>query len=111
MTRHILARTTGSEGQVLCRLAQTDEVWEAAYDVVMTWPEVRRLRAFWRHYYGASAEMQFEGKALSALGEELRVVLADRDRLPRAARTFIRQFALLCRLAIRQGARIEVVAD
>ncbi|NTX31793.1 hypothetical protein HT746_32580 [Burkholderia pyrrocinia] len=111
MTRHILVRTAGSKEQVLSRLKQSDDVWAEAYDVVMAWPGLRRLRAFWRHYYGASAEMQFEGKALSALREELHVVLAEGERLSPAARTFIRQFAQLCDVAIRQRARIEIVAD
>lgn len=111
MTRQILARQDGIEGKILSRLEQSDDVWEAAYDVVMAWPKIRRLRAFWRHYYGAGAEMRFDGPALSELSEELRDVLRAGDPLPPPARAFLEQLAQLCELAMRAGARIEVIAD
>ncbi len=109
--RQVLMRARGLGGPVLERLEQSAAVWEQAFAQVSANCGAGPLHAFWRHYYGACAEMRFEGAALAMLRDELRDLLAGRQAFTPAARAFLEAFQRLCARAVHDGAALDVVAD
>lgn len=108
--RQVFLEAPGPQGPRLDSLDQTEEVWVAGYPRVMTLPGVRPLHIFWRHYYGASAQVTWSGATLALLLEDLDVVLPACAALP-AVQAFLQALAALCRRALRHGLVLQVVAD
>ncbi|HEY9024944.1 MAG TPA: hypothetical protein VIP05_11635 [Burkholderiaceae bacterium] len=111
MMREVRVRAPGGSGRVMERLEQTPAVWEQAFATIMTSPAIGPLHAFWRDYYGACAEMHFEGAALAMLRDDLRTLLRDGQTLTPAARAFLESFQRLCARAVHDGASLDVIAD
>ncbi len=91
-------------------LAMDESVWEDGYALVIDELEQGTLQTFWKHYYGASAEMVIAGPALAGLRKELLAVAPGCTDRP-AVHAFLRAFARMCARARRLHHSLHVIAD
>ncbi|CAM3666055.1 hypothetical protein [Paracidovorax anthurii] len=98
-------------GAEVADLWQPESLWESHYrDVMDTAPAEGPLFTFWKHYYGASAEMLVEGADLLRWSEECEAVLA-RFSSQGPLSAFLRELGTHCLQAHRLGAGLQVIAD
>lgn len=111
MRRIILVPDGGKpETPGLPALAMEESVWEDGYSLVIDELESSRLQTFWRHYYGASAEMVVPGTALAAFRKELLAVAPTCAAKPEVM-AFLLELAKWCARAQRTKRSLHVVAD
>lgn len=108
--RQLLLRERVRPEAVITGLAMEEAVWEDGYGRVMRLPPHRPLVAFWRHYYGSSAEMQLTPELLPRLIEDLDGLLQD-PTLPPPMTAFLRGMRALCQRALAPTAALFVIAD
>lgn len=91
-------------------LEMDESVWEDGYSLVVDELEQGPLQTFWKHYYGASAEMVIAGAALARLRKELLAVAPGCADKP-AVGEFLLALARMCTRARRRGHSLHVIAD
>lgn len=110
--RRLLLRERAQPQAVLVALAMEEAVWEDGYRRVMRLPADRPLVAFWRHYYGSSAEMLLTPELLPALLDDLDLLLQDAS-LPPPMTAFLHGMRALGERALHLAATttLSVIAD
>jgi len=110
--RQLLLRQSKSPEAIMASLAMEETVWEDGYARVMRLPSHRPLVAFWRHYYGSSAEMLLTPEMLPDVLHDLGELLQDAS-LPPPMTAFLSGMTDLCKRALHSGrtATLSVIAD
>lgn len=110
--RQLLLRERVPPEAILARLEMDETVWEDGHARVMRMPPQRPLVAFWRHYYGSSAEMLLTPALLPDLLDDLDGLLQD-PGLPPAMTAFLSGMRALCERALHaaRSATLAVIAD
>jgi hypothetical protein len=99
------------QDSVLNELCLPEHLWESAYQgVTQQCAEESPLHAFWKHYYGASAEMEVNGQDLLKLYEDCQRLCA-MQRPDSSLAIFLRGLGLRCLLAYRVRGSLRVIAD
>ena len=110
--RQLLLSTRASPGLVIAGLGMEETVWEDGYVRVMHLSTGRPLAAFWRHYYGSSAEMLLTPELLPELLADIAGLLQD-TTLPPAVTAFLSGMRDLCERALQAATstQLAVIAD
>ena len=110
--RQLLLSTRAVPGAIVERLGMEETVWEDGYARVMRLRPGRPLVAFWRHYYGSSAEMLLTPALLPHLLDDIDGLLQD-PALPPPMTAFLSGMRDLCARALREAATVQlaVIAD
>lgn len=110
--RQLLLRNRTAPEALIARLEMDEAVWEDGYALVMRLPSHRPLVAFWRHYYGSSAEMLLTPELLPDLLADLDRLLRNHGLLPPMTE-FLSGMRDLCEHALRAAktAALSVIAD
>ncbi|MDQ0570515.1 hypothetical protein QFZ42_002349 [Variovorax paradoxus] len=91
-------------------LSMDESVWEDGYSLVIDELAHGALQTFWKHYYGASAEMVISGQQLAEFRKEIMAAAPNCASKP-AVLEFLMQLARICARARRQKHSLHVVAD
>jgi hypothetical protein len=91
-------------------LPMDESVWEDGYSLVIDELKDGALQRFWKHYYGASAEMVVSGHDLIALRKDIMAAVPGCAGKP-AVVDFLLDLARMCARAHRQKHCLHVIAD
>lgn len=91
-------------------LPMEESVWEDGYSLVIDEQETGTLQTFWKHYYGASAEMVISGPALTAFRKDIMAVAPVCADKP-VVLDFLLDLARMCARARREKSSLHVMAD
>lgn len=100
----------GPEMPGLLSLAMDEIVWEDGYSLVIDELDNGTLQTFWKHYYGASAEMVIAGRELAMFRKEILAVAPACSRKP-AVFEFLLALSRMCARAHRENHSLHVIAD
>jgi hypothetical protein len=98
------------EAPGLACLPMDEAVWEDGYSLVVNEMSRGMLQVFWKHYYGASAEMVVSGDPLTELRKDILAVTPACKDKP-AVLEFLVSLSRMCSRARRQGGSLHVIAD
>jgi len=87
-----------------------ESVWEDGYSLVIDELKDGALQKFWKHYYGASAEMVVSGHHLIELSKDIMAAVPSCADKP-AVLDFLLDLARMCARAHRQKHSLHVIAD
>ncbi|KQU89130.1 hypothetical protein ASC78_22955 [Variovorax sp. Root318D1] len=110
--RRIIQAPEGMEPETpgLPSLPMDESIWEDGYSLVIDELKQGALQKFWKHYYGASAEMVLSGDDLAALRKDIMAVVPGCADKPAVA-GFLLDLARMCSRAHRQKHSLHVIAD
>ena len=91
-------------------LSMDESIWEDGYSLVIDELKQGVLQKFWKHYYGASAEMVVSGHELTAFRKEIMAAVPGCADEP-AVLGFLLDLARMCARAQRQKHSLHVIAD
>ena len=91
-------------------LSMDESIWEDGYSLVIDELKQGVLQKFWKHYYGASAEMVVSGHELTAFRKEIMAAVPGCADEP-AVLGFLLDLARMCSRAHRQKHSLHVIAD
>jgi len=91
-------------------LPMDESVWEDGYSLIIDELKEGALQRFWKHYYGASAEMVVSGDDLIALRKDIMAAVQGCES-KRAVVDFLLDLARMCARAHRQKHSLHVIAD
>ena len=87
-----------------------ESVWEDGYSLVIDELADGTLQTFWKHYYGASAEMVVSGPALTVFRKEIMAVAPSCSGKPAVFGVLV-ELARMCARAHREKHGLHVIAD
>jgi len=91
-------------------LSMDEQVWENGYPLVVGKARHGLLQAFWRHYYGASAEMFVASDQLLELHNDIMATIpACVGEMPVVR--FLNDLGRMCLQAHGDGSGLQVIAD
>ena len=94
----------------LSALPMDESIWEDGYSLVIDELQHGTLQKFWKHYYGASAEMVIAGPALTEFRNDV-MAATPRCVAKPAVGEFLVALARLCGMAHRRRQSLHVIAD
>jgi len=94
----------------LSSLSMDDSVWENGYPMIVGKNRHGLLQDFWRHYYGASAEMFIPADQLLELHNDIMAAIPACAGELQVLR-FLSDLGRICLLAHGEGAGLQVIAD
>ena len=91
-------------------LPMDESIWEDGYSLVIDELKQGVLQKFWKHYYGASAEMVVSGDGLAVLRKDILAAVPVCTDKP-AVVGFLLDLARMCARARRSKHSLHVIAD
>jgi hypothetical protein len=91
-------------------LSMDETVWEDGYSLVIDELDSGTLQTFWKHYYGASAEMVIAGREVAVFRKEIMAVAPALSGKP-AVFEFLLALSRMCARTHRENHSLHVIAD